>query len=157
MNLCVGVSYLNCYCCSVTAEVFGVTQYSNKPKQCLQLRERIQYVLKVLVRRLTEHSPTWPASCTWIIYEATQDRRDSLWSNADLAGLPTSPLSWESCPSPYWVWCHNSIWIHFFKAESLFPSWQTFHPFYLDTGEDSAHMSLNLTWGGIVIRTPTSR
>lgn len=30
-----------------------------------------------------------------------------------------------------------------FEAAILCPSWQTFHPFYLDTGENLAHMSLH--------------
>lgn len=28
-----------------------------------------------------------------------------------------------------------------FQSAILYPSWQTFHPFYMDTGENSAHMS----------------
>lgn len=30
-----------------------------------------------------------------------------------------------------------------FKAAILYPSWQTFHPFYLDTGVNLAHMSFH--------------
>lgn len=29
-----------------------------------------------------------------------------------------------------------------FEAAILYPSWQTLHPFYLDTGENSAYTSL---------------
>lgn len=35
-----------------------------------------------------------------------------------------------------------------FEAAILFPSWQTFHSFYLDTEENSAHMSSRrIAWG----------
>lgn len=61
-----------------------------------------------------------PASWTWIIYEESWDHWDLLRSNADLASVPTSPSSWESCPSPYWVWCHNSIERQFWGSHFVY-------------------------------------